>query len=159
MSLSFLDSIPCRGFTVCYGAATANTTLNHPMTQTNHYSEKAWLEVGQVTVSNGTTDILCTAGQVNDLTAFKGQDVTATTGDEASLWVAFNPTDTSQPLNVEVITSDTAITGECSVFVLHGSMTVEEKTIDSWKYIYIREGVTKNITLTEGSKVAKVTIG
>lgn len=152
----FYDSVPCRGFLVCYGAMSPNEVHDPQSTRVNHYSEWGYIETGEITCEGNNQTVVLPTHQLTNLSQFKGHNTTLTAGDYPVMFVAFNPMQDGD-MNCVLLDSDTTIDGEASVFVLNGSMDVGNKNIPAWKYLYVREGEKKEVSLANGAKAVKVT--
>ena len=152
----FFDAVPCRGFLVCYGAMSPNEVHNPHSTRVNHYSEWGYIETGELTCRGNNETVVLPSGQLTNLSQFKGYDTMLTAGDYPVMFVAFNPM-REGTMNCVLLDSETTINGEACVFVINGGMDVGDKNIPAWKYLYVREGETKTVSLANGSKAVKVT--
>ena len=103
---------PYRTFLICRGATTADSPVVNPNVNVGEYNRLFYgvSGLGKATTSQG--EVALAAGELVDLSAFKGQEITYTSTTDMAAWVAFNPILPNTKLIVSILDHERAIYGD-----------------------------------------------
>ena len=109
---------------------------------------------GKATTSQGEVGL--STGELTDLSAFKGHEITYTSTTDMAAWVAFNPllhntkllvSILNQPTQVELLETEL----ETYIVPIKGSVEVNGKTIEEFKSGRLLIGKKANLSVPEGA--------
>lgn len=152
-----------RLFVICRGAVTQGVQIVHPNKEAGEYTQALYMVHGNGVAVSADGEIVLSAGEVTDLSRFKGQEIVYTSATEMAAWVAFNPLlpDTKlhvsildQPAQVELL--DTEL--ETYIVPIKGSVEVNGKTIEELKSGRLLVGKLGNLTMQEGAACSIVKV-
>ena len=154
---------PYRTFVICRGATDRDTPVANPNSGIGEYNQAFYgvSGLGKATTSQG--EVALAAGELVDLSAFKGQEITYTSTTDMAAWVAFNPilpntklivSTLDQPTQVKLL--DTEL--ETYIVPIKGSVEVNGKTIEEFKSGRLLIGKEAELSVPEGTTCALVKV-
>lgn len=140
--------IPMPDFWVCAGSVSANESVEHENTKLSYYNDCMYIVEGAASVTDGTTTVDLVAGQLANLRPLRGNNTTFNIGANQTTWIAFNPKRLDQDLNVTIHSDNQTVTGECVIYCMLGSITVNDNTVKSEQFVRVAENTSVNVTAT-----------
>ena len=152
-----------RTFVICRVATDKDTPVINPNTGIGEYNQCLYAINGHGIASSAAGEIALSFGELVDLSAFKGQEITYTSTTDMAAWVAFNPllhntkllvSILNQPTQMELL--DTEL--ETYIVPIKGSVEVNGKTIEELKSGRLLIGKEANLSVPEGATCAIVKV-
>ena len=154
---------PYRAFVICRGATTADSPVVNPNVNVGEYNQFFYgvSGLGKATTSQG--EVPLTAGELVDLSAFQGQEITYTSTTDMAAWVAFNPILPNTKLIVSILDQPTQVElldNELETYIvpIKGSVEVNGKVIEEFKSGRLLIGKLGSLIVPEGSLCAVVKV-
>lgn len=154
---------PYRTFLICRGATTADSPVVNPNANVGEYNQFFYGVSGQGKATTSQGEVPLTAGELTDLSAFKGQEITYTSTTDMAAWVAFNPILPNTKLLVSILDQPTQmelLDTELETYIvpIKGSVEVNGKTIEEFKSGRLMIGKEANLSVPEGTICAFVKV-
>lgn len=154
---------PYRTFVICRGATTADSPVVNPNVNVGEYNQCLYAVAGSGKATTSQGEVGMSTGELTDLSAFKGHEITYTSTTDMAAWVAFNPilpgtklivSILDQPTQVELL--DTEL--ETYIVPIKGSVEVKGKTIEEFKSGRLLIGKEANLSVPAGTICALVKV-
>ena len=146
---------PYRTFVICRGATTADSPVVNPNANVGEYNQCLYAMHGAGVAASASGEVVLAAGELTDLSTFKGQEVTYTSTTDMAAWVAFNPILPNTKLLVSILNQPTQVElldDELETYIvpIKGSVEVKGKTIEEFKSGRLLIGKKANLSVPEG---------
>lgn len=147
---------PYRTFVICRGATTADSPVVNPNVNAGEYNQFFYGVSGEGRATSAKGEVPLAAGELTDLSGFKGQEITYTSTSGMSAWVAFNPILPDTKLLVSILNQPTRVelldaSLETYIVPLKGSVEVNGKTIEEFKSGRLLVGKKGDLVVPGGS--------
>lgn len=152
-----------RTFVICRGATTADSPVVNPNANVGEYNQCLYAMHGAGVAASAAGEVVLAAGELTDLSAFQGQEITYTSTTGMAAWVAFNPILPNTKLIVSILDQPTQVElldNELETYIvpIKGSVEVNGKVIEEFKSGRLLIGKLGSLIVPEGSLCAVVKV-
>lgn len=152
-----------RGFCICRGAVTSDDAFVNPNSGPGEYNQLLYAVSGSGHARAGSYVINLQHGEITDLSALKGMEVTYTADTDMAAWIAFNPLLEGTRLIVSILNQPTVVElvdTELETFIvpIKGSVEVNGKTIEEFNSGRLLVGKQGVLTVPEKATCAIVKV-
>lgn len=135
-----LNTLLCRGFSLCTGYLAPNEILANPNKAATEVNQVVYIISGNaVAAAENQQPITLDTACLIDVSKFAGTQITYTAGPNGAVWVALNPIPETKRYFTSLVQGETvaevaADGAECAIVCLVGSISVSGKTIPALSY-------------------------
>ncbi len=157
----------CKGFAMCRGHMTSNETYSYTQEDTQNdakFSQIIYVIEGSGILFDHDNNRVRSSGsnEVNDLREFYGKPYKFISGSKGATWICINPFPADKFFDVRLIKQNLneIIVGsekENVIVCVKGSITINDKKIEQFKYARILNDKTANIVIDSDSSALHLT--
>lgn len=152
-----LNTLLCRGFSLCTGYLAPNEVLINPNKAATEVNQVVYIISGNaVAAAENQQPITLNTACLIDVFNFAGTQITYTAGPEGAAWVALNPIPETKRYSTNLVQGETVVEvaadgAECAIVCLVGSINVSGKTIEALSYARVLPAKTVMLETSQNS--------